>query len=118
MAGACAEHALRCGKGVRSAPSVRAAISLFPRAGRGRGEGAVPRVSAWQKTLSPAERPPQPILLPACGEKEERAALGLHNDVRRLCDSANKRTGNIMAGETRALARFAAGLRYDDIPAP
>src|SRR5580698_6332520 len=26
--------------------------------------------------------------------------------------------GNIMAGETKALAQFAAGLRYEDIPAP
>ncbi len=27
-------------------------------------------------------------------------------------------SGNIMAGETKALAQFAAGLRYEDIPAP
>ena len=38
----------------------------------------------------------------------------------RLCDSIHNRrsNGNAMAGETKALAQFAAALRYEDIPAP
>jgi hypothetical protein len=59
--------------------------SLSPRAGRGRGEGASTLLARCKSSpdrqdtpyqLRIAERPPQPILLPARGEKEPRAARG------------------------------------------
>jgi hypothetical protein len=59
--------------------------SLSPRAGRGRGEGASTLLERCKSSsdrqdtpcqLRIAERPPQPILLPARGEKEPRAARG------------------------------------------
>src|SRR5580704_4307854 len=41
----------------------------------------------------------------------------LHGGSRRLCGSSQEEM-TIMPGETKALAEFAAALRYDDIPAP
>ena len=70
------------GRGARS--------TLSPRAGRGWGEGAstlperskssLPRYAPYPLRI--AERPPQPILLPARGEKEPRAARGEQRDAR------------------------------------
>ena len=59
----------------------------------------------------------QPILLPARGEKEARAAHAVYTVARAdyaKAQSNRGTTGNIMAGETKALAQFSAGLRYED----
>src|ERR1700733_5195640 len=53
--------------------------------------------------------------------RERRAPQAVYTAARADYAKAqsNPRTGrSIMAGETKALAQFAAGLRYEDIPAP
>src|SRR5580704_4949782 len=118
MAGACAEHACRCGR--RAQHAMRGPRSPSPRV---RGEGGVRgrrrESELGRNTLSPAERPPHPNLLPARGEKEARAAHAVYTVARADYANAQSNRGtSIKAGETKALAQFAAGLRYEDIPAP
>src|SRR5580704_19559675 len=102
-----------------AAPPVRAAVSLSPRAGRGWGEGALPRVRAWRKYSLPSGEAPSSRPSPRTrGEGGASGARSLHTVMCGLCGSADRKLESIMAGETKALAQFAAGLRYEDIPAP